>query len=190
LQQRSCSHIDIDGAFDLFDGMNLILQLAVEFMANALGFVDSQLQIISKHLDEDFKVSGDSPFIDDVEHLHGIGFVIAQRYLTSACGLLGVPREEKPKALGVGPEVGATTVAAAVNAVANHWKHSDEWDFNNLHKDAKRTIQTIESLGVEVTQFGGYVASKVLPKLGPKGFIGLRPILATWSSEVEKTFKK
>jgi len=157
-------------------------------MGNALGFVDSQLQILQKHMDEEFGASGELPFLDDAEHLHGIGFVIAQRYITSACSVL---RVQKKDALALGPKVGGNFgVAAVVNAVANHWKHSDEWDFNNLQKDATRTIQTIEAVGVEVPQFGGCVASNVLPKLGLKRFIDLKPILSTWSREVENTFKK
>jgi hypothetical protein len=138
-------------------------------------------------LDEDFQLSGESSFIDDAEHLHGIGFVIAQRYITSACSVLQV---QKRDALTVGPKIGTANVADLVNAVANHWKHSDEWDFNKLRDDAKRTIQTIAAVGVEVPQFGGYVASNVLTNLSLKRFLELQPILTTWSREVEKTFQK
>src|SRR5882724_11234723 len=127
-----------------------ILDLDAHFMRNAFGLVDSQLETVDKYMTEDFNREGDSPLVDDAEYLHGIGFVTAQRYLTSSCAVLRIGKHDKHKAFSVGPRVNADVCyAAVVNAVANHWKHADEWDFSNLTKDAKRTIETIQKAGVE-----------------------------------------
>ena len=163
-----------------------ILDMEVHFMRNAFGLLDSQLEELNKYMTKDFETEGDSALVDDWEYLHGIGFVMAQRYLTSSCAVLRIGKNDKPKAFSVGPRVNADVCCAAVvNAVANHWKHSDEWDFSNLFDHSKRTIQTIKAVGVEVPQCGGYVASNVFGKMGLKKFSDLTAILRQWSDDVE-----
>ncbi len=165
-----------------------ILDFDLHFMRSAFGLVDSQREKVGEYMKEDFQTEGDSALVDDSEYLHGIGFVTAQRYLTSSCRVLRMERE-KQKAFAFGPKVNAdVSCAALVNAVANHWKHSDEWDFDNLSGQAKETIETIQKAGVEVLQYGGYVASNVFHKIGLKKFSDLTPILKQWSDDVEAAF--
>jgi hypothetical protein len=166
-----------------------ILDLDAHFMRNAFGLVDTQREMVDKYMTEDFNRDGDSPLVDDSEYLHGIGFVTAQRYLTSSCKVLRIGKNAKHKAFSVGPRVNADVCCAAVvNAVANHWKHADEWDFKDLTEQAQRTIETIEKAGVPVPEYGGYVASNVFGKIGLTKFADLTPILKQWSDAVEAAF--
>jgi hypothetical protein len=165
-----------------------ILDFDAEFMRKAFSLVDLQCERVGKFMKEDFDNEGDSALVDDFEYLRAIGFVTAQKYLTSACRVLGM-ENDKPKAFAVGPVLNADIyIAALVNAVANHWKHSDEWDFENLSGVATRTIKTIEKTGVGVPQYGGCVASNVFGKMGLERFTDLTPILQQWSVDLEAAF--
>ena len=165
-----------------------ILDLDAHFMRNAFSLVDAQLETVGKYMEHDFKIEGDSAFVDDWEYLHGIGFVTAQKYLTSSCRVLRMEKD-KGKAFAIGPKINSSiSCAAVVNAAANHWKHADEWDFNNLSGQAKGTIETINKAGVQVPEYGGYVASEVFQKLGIEKFTDLTPILKQWTDAVETTF--
>jgi hypothetical protein len=168
----------------------LILDLDADFMRNAFSLVDTQRELVDKYMTEDFNRDGDSPLVDDSEYLHGIGFLTAQKHLTSSCRVLGIrEREKKHKAFAVGPKINTDVCyAAVVNAVANHWKHADEWDFHDPNDAAKRTIETIKKAGGEVPEYGGYVASNVFGKIGLKRFSDLTPILKEWSAAVEAAF--
>jgi hypothetical protein len=167
-----------------------ILDFDLYFMQKAFSLVDSQLKMVDKYMTEDFQTEGDSALVDDWEYLHAIGFVTAQKYLTSSCKVLGM-EEEKPKAFAVGPRFNPdVSYAAVVNAVANHWKHSDEWNFEKLSGLAKGTIRTIEKTGLEVPQYGAYVASNVFQKMGLKKFADLTAILKQWSDDVEAAFPR
>ena len=164
-----------------------ILDFDAYFMRKSFGLVDSQLEDVGKYMDQEFKTDGDSSLVDEWEYLHAIGFVTAQKYLTSSCRVLGMEKE-KHKAFAVGPKVNADVCCAAVvNAVANHWKHSDEWDFDNLSELARRTIETLQKAGVEVSPYG-HVASNVFGKMGLKKFSDLTAILRQWSEDVAAAF--
>ena len=74
-----------------------------------------------------------------------------------------------------------------VNAAANHWKHSDEWDFGNLSELARGTIETLQKTGVEVSPYE-QVASNVFGKMGLNKFSDLAATLTQWSKAVEAAF--
>jgi len=165
-----------------------ILDLDRDFMRSQFSLLDSQCELVGKYLSEDFENEGDSPIVEDWEFLHAIGFVTAQKYLSVSCRVLRMEKQ-KHKAYALGPRVNSEiSCAAVVNAAANHWKHSSEWDFGNLSEDAKRTISTLNKAAVEVPEHGGYVASKVFEKLGLNKFGDLTPILKQWGEDVEKAF--
>jgi hypothetical protein len=164
----------------------MILDMDAGFMANAFRLVDEQLETLTRIIRHDLQGEGDSPFLDDAEYLYGLGFVLGQRYLTSTCGAFKIEnKNERLKAFSIGPQKNGIGTASVVNAVANYWKHSDEWDFDNLTKQQKETIAIIEKVGVKVRKYGGWVAANVLPKIGLKNFMELTPLLKTWSDAVE-----
>jgi hypothetical protein len=92
-------------------------------------------------------------------------------------------RVSKKEALLLGPKRNhRITYAALVHAVANYWKHSDEWDFSKLNDQQERTRSEIESIGVTVSD--GSVISNVFHVLDLKTFSKLTPILREWSDAV------
>ena len=82
----------------------------------------------------------------EYEQIVGLAFVACQQYMTALCGQVGV---EKKKALSLPPVQGQhVTVAAAVNAAANYWKHHSEWPEDELeNKNAKKTFTVLNALG-------------------------------------------
>jgi hypothetical protein len=165
-----------------------ILDLDRDFMQSQFSLLDLQRELVGKHMNEDFEKEGDSPLVEDWEFLHAIGFATAQKYLSASCRVLRMEKQ-KHTAYALGPRINSeVSCAAVVNAAANHWKHSSEWDFTNLSDEAKRTIATLNKAGVEVPEYGSYVASNVFGKLGLKKFGDLTPVLKQWAEDVEKAF--
>jgi hypothetical protein len=164
-----------------FDEMDCYM--AAGFMTNMFSFVDEQIAILNELITKDINDSGDSSLFDDAEYLKGIGFVAGQRYITSTHGSLKVRKEEKWESLLLGPKrPNGITYASVVNAVANYWKHSDEWDFSKLDGQQERTRKEIESVGIIVSE--GYVICNVFQQLELKTFSDLTPMLKEWSNAV------
>jgi hypothetical protein len=104
---------------------------------------------------------------DEAEYIAGMGFTAFQRYICSTYGPLDI---EKHLALEAGPRhAGGEPIARIINAVANYWKHSDEW---NLHSVVTRsrsglshaqleTIRVIET----VTPWDDYTCANLLSAL-------------------------
>lgn len=163
----------------------MILDMDADFMENAFRLVDEQLETLNEIIRDDLRGQGDSAFFDDAEYIYGLGFVLGQRYLTSTCGAFKiVESEDRRKACALGPQTKGVGTALLVDAAANYWKHSDEWDHQNLSKGQNRTKETIEKVGVKVG-FGEYVGSNVFAAIGLKKFQDLIPLLKTWSNAVE-----
>jgi hypothetical protein len=165
-----------------------VLDFDAYFMDKAFSLIDFQIERVAKFMKEDFDAEGDSSLVDDYEFLHAIGFVAAQKYLTSSCKVLGMEKEKR-QAFAVGQKVNAdVSCAALVNAAANHFKHCDEWDFENPSELAQPTIDTLKKAGVNVPQFGASVACDVFGKLGLEKLRDLTPILKQWSVDIETAF--
>jgi hypothetical protein len=167
----------VQNPFDEFD-----LCQAAGFMENVFSFADTQLDSLDELIKKDIRVDGDSSFFDDAEYLHGIGFVAGQRYITSVCATLKVKRKW---ALSIGPKPkNRTTYASVVNTAANYWKHSDEWDFNDLTDLQKSTLEAIKSLDVAVSEREGCVTTNIMHQLGLNKFSDLAARLKDWSIAV------
>ena len=103
---------------------------------------------------------------DTAEYFIGHGFVAIQRYLTATRTALGVSPSD---AFGVPPMVQVeASLATALNAGANYWKHMEEW-FETLNKsagtelkgNALKTLQQVEAL----TPCEDYTCSNLLAVL-------------------------
>lgn len=109
-------------------------------------FADGNLSLLRRHLhllDLELvplciaiKGSGDpdgAGLCDSAEYFIGNGFVAAQRYLTATRSGIGVGAAD---AFSCAPMVSADlSIAGAINAGANYWKHMEEW-FETLGKPA------------------------------------------------------
>jgi len=165
--------------FDDIDG-----HMAIDFVRNVFRFVDEQMLNLEALIGQDMRSEGDSGLFGHADYFAGMGFVAGQRYITSVCGLLKLRKRE---ALALGPEfISAVSYASLINASANYWKHSDEWDFEKLNDLQKATKIVIESAGVTVgaTEL---VAYNVFHQFKLPGFKELLPVLTTWSNAVSNS---
>ncbi len=162
--------------FDEIDG-----HMAINFVRNVFRFVDEQKVILEELIAQDMKQEGDSGLFDYADYFAGVGFVAGQRYITSVRGLLKV---RKNVAFTIGPEfLPGVSYVSLINAAANHWKHSDEWNFEKPTDQQEATRAIIERAGVTVgpTEL---VAYKVFHALKLPGFKELLPVLTKWSDAV------
>jgi len=154
-----------------------------------------------------------------IEELLGLAFVAAQSFInairTELIIVAKISAHEfgaslsfalEPKAydaLKLPPMLGATYSAVqAVNAVANYWKHSEEWpvrdetsggrirevwDFGALRGNEKTTVEIVTALGLVPNSSGNL--RKGAKALGVREFDDLSPIrsvLSGWSTELLK----
>jgi hypothetical protein len=155
--------------------------MAVGFMSHIFRFVDDQMAIVNGLIAKDMNQDHDSGLFGDAEYLTGIGFAVGQRYITSTCGMLDVNKQE---ALLLGPKLpNGTTYTSVINSAANYWKHSDEWNFDKLTEQQKKTYKDIESVGTTVSK-DDVVVYNLFNDLGLKTFSNLAPILEEWSTAV------
>ena len=157
-------------------------------MKKVFSFVDAQLGSLSECIEKDIRIDGDSILFDDAEYLHGIGFVAGQRYIATVRGTLKLSKKDKmdkmdPLLIGLKLNNG-TTFASVVNAAANYWKHSDEWDFSKLDGRQEGTRKTIESIGVAISEYERYVTTNIMQGLRLNKFSDLAAILRDWSVAV------
>jgi hypothetical protein len=160
--------------FDDIDGHQ-----AIDFMRSVFRFVDDQIVALEKIIQEDMDREGDSGLLGYAEYFAGMGFVAGQRYITSVRGLFKIGKQQ---ALAFGPEFSSgVSYAQLINAAANYWKHSDEWDFEKLNDQQLATRAIIEKAGVSVgpTEL---VAYNVFNVLEIAGFMEVIPLLSKWSN--------
>ncbi len=123
--------------------------------------------------------------LDAWEYLTGFGFVACQTFLTATSNY---GKRSRYEALELGPRhVCGETMAALVDAAANHWKHHTERDYQNLHKRARSIITRLERLGVVANDFGHYPVGTAHVKLlatREATFGNLVPFLERWRDEL------
>ena len=128
---------------------------------------------------------------DAGEYFIGHGFIAIQRYLTATRTGLGISLID---ALKVPPILrGGLSLAAALNAAANYWKHMEEWiealnglDGGTLKGNALRTLQQIEA----VTPWEDYTCANLLAVLLDGRALelsNLLPSIAEWRDNLINT---
>lgn len=103
---------------------------------------------------------------DSAEYFIGHGFVAIQRYITATRTGLGIRMAE---AFDAPPMTkSGLSLATAINAGANYWKHMEEWietinksDYADLRGSALKTLKQIEA----ITPWAEYACSNLLAVL-------------------------
>jgi hypothetical protein len=143
-----------------------ILDGDLDFLKDLVTLLDSRLDKVQQAIDSSFDPDQMGDFAD-FEYIAGMGFIACQRYLASTYGPHGI---SKDIAMETGPRhTGGETIARIINAGANFWKHSDEWDLHStvgrnrsgLKKNQLETIQVIET----VTPWADYTCADLLAAL-------------------------
>jgi len=173
------------------------------FLENILTMLDAKLFEINKEIDEALNKSSDPDSLglfDKGDYLVGMGLVACQKYLSSTFGSM---RIDKQTALKIGPHVNCEPVVAIINAAANCWKHSDEWNHiefisepesemlkvnirnhNLLNKQETRTVKVIE----KVTPWADYTCANILFSLTNSDELKLMeliPTLIEWRNQLD-----
>lgn len=153
------------------------------FLKGQLEWIDQKLIEIQR---EPYKLT-EEYYLDDqrerLEYFSGLGFIGIQRYLTSTI-------KSNKLALDLEPlHPNGRSFARIFNAAANFWKHSDEWDYNNLTKHAETTIETIGSVLGNETQ-GCYDILIALCGDNPVEFKSLTGKILEWRSNFIRSYLK
>lgn len=174
----------------------------IGFLKSSLDTIEPLYKSINHEIKEGVKRGVDvdsSGLCDRVEFLAGLSFAICQKYISATMSWfnLGENKFNKDNALKLGPLYkDATTHAQIINAAANYWKHSDEWntisftqednedmfsinprEYNKLSPQAKRTIDILQ----KVTPWRDYMCANVLYELTKSdSLLLLLPILTEW----------
>lgn len=147
-----------------------------------MALIDSHLDGIDRSaaVSEDPDAYG---ILDQLESIAGLGFAVCQTYMTAH---ISRSRASKPAALALGPRHRTgRTFAEVVNAAANFWKHSAEWDRTRQDRPAAETVVSIQSLGIDTRD--SYPLGNVLYELlrpHPSRFAGLVPFLLHWRDDL------
>ncbi len=184
--------------------MNLLeIDEEVDFLKISVKALDVPFLEISKAIAHGIKNGLDvdsSGLCDKGEFIAGLAFVACQKYITSTLGWF---KTSKKDAFNIGRVyTGNTTYVEIINAVANYWKHSDEWDcislipeidndmlkviprdYEKLKYQASQTIDVIQC----ATPWGDYLSSNALYELTRSkdlSLLALIPILTEWRSEL------
>ncbi len=168
-------------------------------LIDALQLIDSRVSKIDISIKKAQRESIDPDALglcDQGEYYIGLGFTVCQKYISSSCGVLKI---KKGKALQIGPfHESGVPIVKIINAVANYWKHKDEWEdiveicnidkeflgiayryYENLTAQEKRTIDTIET----VTPWATYTCSNILASISSSdrlNLIDLGELLKKW----------
>jgi hypothetical protein len=129
---------------------------------------------------------------DAGEYICGLGFATLQQYMTHFVDSEG-QSDNRAHMLNRGPtHKCGQTYAALVNAAANHWKHSTEWEVSGA-KDprARQSIFPLRQLGVDLDN-EVFVLTHSLTLLmhpNPARFQLLVPFLSRWRGDVVQSIK-
>ena len=150
----------------------------LNFLQDAARLVDGRLKI----LDREAKSSPDPDsfgIYDEIEYITGFGFVACQTYITATIGRRKIKRRD---ALEFGPKRRTgDPIVALVNACANYWKHSAEWSRRKMSLQAKETLKSTSSLGVNTSC--SYPITNALYEIltpSPTRFASALPFLTQW----------
>ena len=151
----------------------------LSFLQDAAALVDSRLALLEMEAKKSEDPDGRGIF-DEAEYMAGFGLVACQAYVTGSVARSDCDRKA---ALQLGPRHQCGhSIAFLVNAGANYWKHSSEWELP-LSRRAQETSDAISSLGIDLD--APYVAINALasmlrpaePRIGR-----LLPFLSQWQA--------
>ena len=156
-----------------------VFDFYLEFLTDSVEFLDRQLV----RLDQEIQASPDPDglgLFDRYEQVIGLGLVACQQYITATRTTIGAPKE---KVFNYGPHHRTGfQIASIINAGANFWKHSKEWDNGT---DGARTRKDLLSLVDDLDQ--PYALTNIFHELLsplPLRFERVVPFLVNWRDDM------
>ena len=166
-----------------FDWYISSTQRILKTLAELLNEVDPELGAATEQYQID-------DAIDRAENVLGLAFVVAQVYITGTIAMLNrmsrlqtpINKFESLAAFGAPLEGRATTDVQLADAIANFYKHHDEWHDMNKPGPHARTIKTLEGAGIDITDpYPCVQAGEILfPSTTPEYLARLLTMLTRW----------
>ena len=165
---------------------------ALEFVREFLEHLDVKFIEIMKKISLSSDPDSDG-LLDKGEYYVGVGFAVAQRYITDTYPQLEIKKKDAMKS---GPLLKpGLSFIEALNSGANFWKHQEEWGIANivtrniagLSTQAQNTITTIEI----VTPWSDYTCSNLLAELVGESDVklaALLPPMEEWRNDLDRRF--
>jgi hypothetical protein len=154
--------------------LHIYFDFELPFLKELLELLDRKPAAIYARIDESPDPDGYGLY-DDAEYITGLGFVACQRFINATYS----PSQIAKSAALANPPIhtNGKSVARVINAAANMWKHSNEWNDATPRGMSKSTIETIES----VTPYKDYPAFSLLYALtGTNTLMALVPFMEEW----------
>lgn len=163
----------------------MILDFDLSFLKEATTLVDGRLDQLKgqaiTHPDPDTY-----GLYDQIEYITGFGFVACQTYVNAVANFSKC--KDKKRWLAVGPKHRkGRTMVELIDAAANYWKHSSEWDLDDLKPRQRQTIDVLEVLDVKIRT--DYPLANVLHVMltpRPARFANLIPFLKQWRDKLPR----
>lgn len=160
-----------------------VLDLETKLTDELVRLLDARLDCLTQEYGDPLSTDL-RDYCEFMEHATGLGFVALQAYATAVYGLLAVP---KAGALEAGPRhSGGSTYVAIVNAVANYWKHHNEWHLERSSKRRLAVEKEFEQVGFPVNSewpLSGILAELSSPNAA--SFAAVMRKLQEWRSAIQ-----
>lgn len=157
----------------------------LDLLSDLYGFLDTKFSELYDRSEESLDPDAEGLF-DQMEHLMGFGIIALQTYLTETAAWVGLRKHET---FHFGPKtVSGQSKIAILNAVANFWKHREEWILDGGEKRKADVDTLFDEVGYSCDL--DYPISNVLAELLapiPVRFSNLLPIVTAWRDELIKT---
>lgn len=159
----------------------------IALLADLLAMIDKELLRVQAQIETSKDPESDG-LLDRGEYFVGIGFTVIQQYFADTLTLTGI---DKKTALELGPRYSSSyTFAQAINATANYWKHSAEWNLEiELRKDAQRTIEVVSEIA-DANYYPLYNSLYALLRGSDVTLCSLMPMLVLWRTSVDNLRKE
>jgi hypothetical protein len=135
---------------------------------------------------------------EQVESIYGIAYVTAQTYITgtisdmSKISALEATKERKAEWMATAESVvNGISAINLMNAMANYFKHNEEWDEGKLVRNNKNTIEILDRCNINSeTDFPCWTAAQTLcNKEMISDVVFLHKMLVAWRKELLKFIK-
>jgi hypothetical protein len=170
----------------------------IDALSQGITMVNHDLEMSETPTDPSYGTFDVGFALEHIEDLLGIAFVTAQSYITGTVS--DIPKLTELKSRPTKrellqsfadklPEYGITTLELC-DAIANYWKHHEEWEGWSVTDRNKRTIDTLNVVGIgEQDYFPCNSTANILWPKGASDLEELIDLLSSWRQQAIETYK-
>ena len=170
----------------------------IDALSQGITIVNHDLEMSETPTDPSYGTFDAGFALEHTEGLLGIAFVTAQNYITGTVS--DIPKLTKLKSRPTKrkliqsfsarlPGYGITTLELC-DAVANYWKHHEEWDGWSVTDRNRRTIEILKEVGIgEQDYFPCNSTTNILWPRGASDLEELIGVLSSWRQRAIEAYK-